>query len=366
MAQTPLNQSKSENTEESKEQVRPVAVVTGASSGIGRATALEFARQGYDVVLAARRKEELDEVARACEELDASTLAVPTDTTDDKAVHALGDAAMQKFHHIDVWVNDAGVYLTGKFEDVPLEDMRRVFDTNFFGYVHGSHAALTEFRRAGKGTLINVSSVNASAPQPYLGIYSASKAAVRALDESLRMELRLDDMHRDIHVCTVMPASIDTNIFQNAANYTGQEIQALEPVYEPTYVARQIVRLARKPKREVIIGPAGKLMALQSAHLPGMYERQMSKFTKANMMKDIPMTLTNGNLFDSIMSNRGIHGGWRDKRMRANRLNGMLGAGVVAGAVAASIGITMAARKKHQQPPTLIERSHGLLHALFS
>lgn len=348
-------------------EARPVAVVTGASSGIGMATVLAFAQAGYDVVLAGRRKKELDAVAKQCASFGAATLVVPTDTADDKAVHALAEAAIQRFHHLDVWVNDAGVYLTGKFEDIPLEDMRRVFDTNFFGYVHGSHAALTEFRRAGHGTLINISSVNAAAPQPYVGIYGASKAAIRALDESLRMELRLDGLQRDIHVCTVMPASIDTNLFQNSANYTGQEVQALEPVYDPAYVAKQIVKLARRPKRQIIVGPAGKLMALENAHLPGSYEKRISKFTQHNLIGDAPATITDGNLFGSVGGNRGIHGGWREKRLRADHLNAGIGIGLAAAAgLAAGMGYAIFKSQHQDKPPTIVERSHDLLHALFA
>lgn len=350
------------DTEDNEQQTRQVAVVTGASSGIGMATVLEFARQGYDVVLAARRRKELEDVAKQCQEHEIETLVVPTDTSNDKAVRALCEAAIQRFGHIDVWVNDAGVYLTGKFEDTPLEDMHRLFDTNFFGYVHGSQAALAEFRRQEHGILINVSSVNASAPQPYVAAYSASKAAVRALDESLRMELRVDDLQDKIHVCTVMPASIDTNIFQNAGNYTGKEIEALEPVYDPAYVAEQIVKLAHHPKRQIIVGPAGKLMAMQSAHMPHMYEKRMSRFTQSNILSNRPATMSDGNLFEPIGQNRGMRGGWREQRLRADKLNMGIGA-ALAGIFAAGVGVALYKRKKEQ------ERHHGLpglLQGIFS
>ena len=348
-----------------QEEQRQVAVIIGASSGIGMATALEFAKHDYDVVLAARRKKELDDVAKQCRDEGVEALVVPTDITDDKAVHALAEAAIQQFHHIDIWVNDAGVYITGKFEDVPLEDMHRLFDTNFFGYVHGSHAALTEFRRAGHGTLINISSVNATAPMPFTGVYGASKAAVRALDESLRMELRVDGLQDDIHVCTVMPATVDTNVFQNAANYTGKEVEAIAPVYEPGYVAKQIVGLARKPKREIIIGPAGKLMAMQRAYMPGSYEKRMSQYVKQQLLGDGPATMTDGNLFEPLEDHTGMHGGWRARKMRADHLNAGLGIGLgLAAAIAAGVGIAMAKREKRE--PTVVERSHGLFHAIFS
>lgn len=176
---------------------RKVAVVTGASSGIGMATALGFAEKGYNVVLAARRLDELKDVARRCEEYGIDAVSVMADVSDDAAVYSLGQTAIDTFGRIDVWVNNAAVYLVGKFEDLPLKDMHRLMDTNFFGYIHGSHTALRQFRRQGFGTIINVSSVNAAAPQPYVSIYSASKAAIRAFDESLLMELKLEGIDTD-------------------------------------------------------------------------------------------------------------------------------------------------------------------------
>jgi short-subunit dehydrogenase len=330
-------------------ETRKTAVITGASSGIGRATAQEFAKQGYNVVLAARTQKELDEAAKSAEEFGVETRAITTDTTDNQAVHNLANEAINAFGTIDVWVNNAGVYLTGKFEDLPLEDMRRTMDTNFFGYVHGSHAALNAFRKQGYGTLINVSSVNASAPQPYISIYSASKAAVRAFDESLRMELRLDGLHKDIHVSTVMPASIDTPLFQNAANYTGHEIQALEPVYDPSYVAKNIVALVKRPKDEVIIGPAGKLMALQNAFMPRSYQKWFSKFTQADQLSDRPAIMTEGNLYESVEAEHRKYGGWREKRMRGDQVNMGMGIALGASIAALAFGLKKLTSSKHKR-----------------
>lgn len=332
------------------EEANKVAVITGASSGIGMATAQEFAAKGYDVVLAARRKSELDEVAQRCQDKHGvRALSITTDTTDDTAVRALAEAAVSEFGRIDVWVNNAAVYLTGKFEDVPLEDMRRVIDTNLFGYLHGAHAALAQFRLQGHGTLINVSSVNAAAPQPYVSIYSASKAAIRAFDESLRMELRLEGLAQKIRVCTVMPASIDTNLFQNAANYTGKKVQALEPVYDPTYVAKRIVRLVKYPRRQTIVGPAGLLMALQNAHSPRSYEKQVGKYTEADLLAEEEVQPTRGNLYEPMLENRGMRGGWREQRIRADRLNAGLGVAMAAAAGVASLAYLLLKRKRTTQ-----------------
>jgi short-subunit dehydrogenase len=338
---------KKTDTLEMSEPAR-VAVITGASSGIGLATALEYAGRGYNVVLAARRAKELESVAAECKAQGVGALSVAIDVSDDQAVHQLGQIAAQTFGHINVWINDAGVYMTGKFEDLPLADMRRLMDINFFGYVHGSYTALSIFRSQGFGTLINISSVNAAAPQPYVSIYSASKAAVRALDESLRMELRLEGLQDNIHVCTVMPASHDTNLFQNGGNYTGQKVRAIEPVYDPVYAARRIVALADKPKRETIIGPAGTLMALQNAHMPRSYEKRVGGFTRASLIdEEVAVAPTTGNLYQPLAANRGMRGGWREDRVQADQLNAGLGIGLAFIAGVAGLGYYLALRGSH-------------------
>ncbi len=151
-----------------------VVVITGASSGIGRATAIGFARQGAAVVLAARREWALREIAESCERLGVPTLVVPTDTTDEDAVRALVQAALERFGRIDVWVNNAGVGLYARFEDTPAADFRKVIETNFFGYVHGARAVLPHFYRQGHGVLINNASIMARVPGPYVSAYAAS------------------------------------------------------------------------------------------------------------------------------------------------------------------------------------------------
>jgi short-subunit dehydrogenase len=318
---------------------RKVAVITGASSGIGLATALQFAEKGYNVVLAARRMSELQEVARQCEEKGVESLSVETDVSRESDIRDLCSQAVEAFGFVNVWVNNAGVYIAGKFQDIPIEDMRRLMDVNLFGYIYGSRAALRQFREQGYGTLINVSSVNASAPQPYVSIYSASKAAIRALDEAIRMELRLDGLLGKINVCTIMPASVDTNLFQNGANYTGKQVQAIEPVYDPAYVAKRIWQLAENPRREKYVGPAGTFLALQRSHTPGSYEKRISAFTAADLLAGEPMENTTGNLYGSIEANRGMRGGWREKRIRGDRFNMATGASLAALAGLLSFGV---------------------------
>jgi short-subunit dehydrogenase len=296
-----------------------VVVVTGASSGIGRATALACAAHGAAVVLAARREEALQEVARECETAGGSALAVPTDVSAADAVQVLARQAVERFGRIDVWVNCAVVTAFAPFQDIPLGDFRRILDVNIMGYVHGARAALPYLREQGKGVLINVSSVVSAVPQPYTQAYSMTKAAVRALGGSLRQELWLDGAKR-VKVCTVLPAAIDTPLFDHAANYTGRKAKAMPPVYSAERVARAIVNLIRVPRREVAVGPAGRGLVMQMKLAPGLTERQMAVVVdKAHLDRATPAPATSGNLFQPAPGTGSVAGGWHGKRRTAMR-----------------------------------------------
>src|ERR1700712_5631482 len=166
-------------------------VITGASSGIGRATALEFARKGASLVLASRRGDALEQVVAECEALGAEAIAVVTDVADNKQVKRLAKQALRRFGSLDVWVNNASVSAYGSLLEIPLKDFRRVMDVNVLGYVYGSRQALLAFERTGSGVIVNVASIVGEIPQPYAAPYAMAKAAVRALGVSLAQELSL-------------------------------------------------------------------------------------------------------------------------------------------------------------------------------
>jgi NAD(P)-dependent dehydrogenase (short-subunit alcohol dehydrogenase family) len=207
-------------------------VITGASSGIGLATARVFAQHGANVVLAARRRELLEEAVRNCEALGGRALAVPTDVTDPDQVRELASAAVSAFGGIDVWVNNAGTSMWGPFEDIPLESQARLIELNLLGAIYGSHAALPHFLdRGGRGVIINVSSIFGRVPMPWAASYSASKAGLTGFTEALRFELA---PRSGIEVCGVYPAYVDTPTYLNSANYTGRALRPLPPVVPPS------------------------------------------------------------------------------------------------------------------------------------
>jgi NADP-dependent 3-hydroxy acid dehydrogenase YdfG len=290
-----------------------VVVITGASSGIGRAVAHEFGERRGRLVLAARDRAALDAVAAECAERGAGeVLVVPTDVRDESAVLALRDAAVSRFGRIDIWINDAAVYAIGRFEHTPAEVFRSVLETNVLGVVHGSQAALEQFRAQGDGRLINMGSLAGRAAYADASAYCASKQAVHAITETIRQEL----VGTSIHASLVAPATVDTPLFQHAVNYSGREVVAMPPVYDVQRVARAIVSCARRPRRIVTVGAMPRAMWLHRRLAPGVYERSMRKFVESRHLGGAYREPSKGNLSQPTEPHA-VDGGWRRPRSRA-------------------------------------------------
>ncbi|UJR84505.1 SDR family oxidoreductase [Sandaracinus amylolyticus] len=285
-----------------------VVVITGASSGIGRATARAFAARRARVVLAARREAALDEVARECEQAGGRALVVPTDVTELEAVEHLAARAVDAFGRIDVWVNNAAVAVFGRFEDTPYDAFRRVIDVNLLGYVHGARAALPRFRDAGRGVLINIASILARLTQPYMSAYVMSKHAIEALSDCLRQEL----VGSGIEVCTVLPAAIDTPLWQRSANYTGHVVEPPPPVYRPERVARTIVSLAERPRRMAYAGNAGRVLTWQQRLAPGLGARFVGAAMERVTIRDDEAPVSDGNIFMPLSDHHATGGDWTE------------------------------------------------------
>lgn len=285
-----------------------VVVVTGASSGIGRATALAFAQQQASLALVGRDRNALTAVSEECRALGARSQVFEVDLTDLVAVERLRVDVVSEFGRIDVWVSCAAVLLFGRFLDIPPEAFARVINTNFLGCVNGSRVALSQFRaQDDRGILINTSSLLGVMGEPYVSAYVATKFAIRGFTACLRQE------YRDapgIRICLVMPAAVDTPIYSKAGNYFGRQARSIVPVLAPERVARKIVRLTRRPRRETAVGIYGHLLKWFAAIAPMTLERLVARAGPALQFKPDAHSSGAGNLFESHGPQQ-VDGGWR-------------------------------------------------------
>lgn len=292
-----------------------VLVITGASSGIGLATARLAAAQGARVVLAARNGNDLATAVRQIQDAGGRALSVVADVADPEQVEAVAVEAIREYGRIDTWVNNAGVSLYGKLIDTPLDDMHRQLEVNFWGAVYGSLAAVHRMRKRG-GTLINVASVLADRAIPLQGIYCASKHALKAFTDSLRMELATDRL--PIAVCLVKPASMATPLFDKARTSLKEEPQPIPPVYAPEVAARTILWCAEHPMREVIAGGAGLLLRMGQALSPGWTDLYLERTGVLRQQSGRPVRVgRKDNLHEALAHDGGERGrGWRGRVLR--------------------------------------------------
>jgi NAD(P)-dependent dehydrogenase (short-subunit alcohol dehydrogenase family) len=239
-------------------------VITGATSGIGRETALAFARGGARVVVAGRREERLTELVKEIGKDDA--LAVRTDVADEKKVQALIAQAEKRFKRIDVLVNNAGVGAAARFDEQSLEDFRRVMDVNFWGAVYACKAALPVMKGQPEGgVIINVSSILGKRGMPFETAYCASKFALAGFSEALRTEV----MANKIDVSTIFPGAVESEFWQAMDNKTGLEMTDFLPKFPARELARIIVQDARFPQPEIVMALDAQAIAFFNTLAPG-------------------------------------------------------------------------------------------------
>lgn len=255
-----------------------VIVITGASSGIGLATAEAAVKRGARVVLAARSKRTLDEVVARMKAQGGEAMAVECDVADRGQVMRLAEEAVRRFGRIDTWVNDAGLAIYGKLGEVSDEDNRRLFDINFWGLVYGSLAALPYLKRQG-GALINLGSEVSDAVAPMLGMYSASKHAVKGFTDALRVEVEHVEKV-PVSITLIQPTAVDTPFDEHARNYMEKEATLPTPMVEPEKVAEAILSAAEKPTREVKVGMMAKVNTFGAKNLGSIADRMSAKQVK--------------------------------------------------------------------------------------
>ena len=250
-----------------------VVVITGASQGIGRETALQMAMRGASLVLTARGDEALAELAREVERIGARAETVVADVAEWPQVEAIAQRAVDRFGRIDTWVNNAAVSAYGTIDEIEVRELERVIRVNLMGQMYGVKAALPHMRRGGGGTIINVGSALSARAVPLQSAYVASKHAVKGFSEAIRMELEHDGS--GINVTLIMPSSINTPLFSNAASKLGVRPAPVPPVYEPRVVAEAIVFAAEHPRREIVVGGAGKMLVLGQRLSASLLDRYM-------------------------------------------------------------------------------------------
>ena len=327
-------------------KLKPIAdqviVITGASSGIGLVTARRAAAAGAKVLLVARSEAALIEAVRGIEADGGEADHAVADVGDAGQVEAAAARAVARWGRIDSWVNNAGSAIYGKVLDAPLDEQQQLFRTNYFGVVHGCVAAVP--RLTAGGAIVTVGSLASDMPAPPMGVYSATKHAVKAYIEVLRMELQADGL--PISVTLVKPSGIDTPIGQHASNHGGAEggasgeAQIPPPAYDPELVAGAILDSCVHPRREVTVGGVGRAQVLFSQHFPALYEWLAPRVAKGAYSPNKPQPGPS-NLFDAANAGR-ERSGEHPHRLRSSLYTSAMlhpkttavGLGVVAGAVA--------------------------------
>lgn len=330
-----------------------VVVITGASSGIGLVTAKDAARRGASVVLAARNEQDLRRTVDEIRRRGGRAIYVVADVSDPRQVEEIAEAAVREFGRIDTWVNNAAVSIYGRLTEVPIEDLRRQMDVNYWGQVYGSLTAVRHLRRRG-GAIVNVGSALSDRAIPLQGNYCAAKHALKAFTDTLRMEI--EDEGLPISVTLVKPASIDTPFFDKAKTFLGVEPQPIPPVYAPEVVSDVVIQAAQRPIREIGAGgAAAKLSAARFA--PRLADRYMERWTFRDQKTDRPAASDRpANLYAPVAADGGERGhNWtgrtRESSLYTRAVLHPAAATAVVGGIVAAVAAVLSAARAPQAPP---------------
>ena len=328
-----------------------IAVITGASAGIGRATAREFARRGCSVALLARGREGLDAAAREVEELGGEALVIPTDVADEPAVQRAADQVAGHFGRIDIWINNAFAGLFSRFMDASPEEFRRVVDVTFFGQVHGTRAALKHMLQCDSGAIVCVGSALAYRGIPLQSAYCAAKHGVQGLIDSLRVELLAEDSK--VRLTMVQLPGVNTPQFGWVRAHVRGRPQPVGAVYEPEVAARAIWKAAHSSRKEWIVGAPAYEAILGDKLMSPLLDRYLARGSiEAQQGKEPVEPEHKDNLFEPVPGDHGAHGRFG---ARARRRSPLLWAsenrGLIAGGAAVALATAALALRNRDGGP---------------
>ncbi len=319
-----------------------VIVITGASSGIGLATAEEAAKRGARVVLFSRDAADLSAATGRLRAEGAEVAYAVGDVADPDALRRLAETAIMEFGGIDTWVNNAGVSIYGRLFDVPIEDARRLFETNYWGVVNGSLVALAHLRSRG-GTLINVGSVLSETGYPLQGHYAASKHAVKGFTDSLRLEVEEEGL--PVSITLIQPGAIDTPYPDHARNYMNAQPKHAPPVYAPEIVADAILTCAEHPRRNLRVGGGAKVFTAMEKVAPGIADKFKEATAFDQQQSDLPAQHQD-TLWEPRPGDGRVHGNYPGRVMQTSAYTtaAKYPMRTLLGAAAVGVGLTLAVR----------------------
>lgn len=320
-------------------------VVTGATSGHGLCTAQTAAAAGARVMLAARDEDALRQVRDQIRDKGGTAEYVVTDVGIEADMQRLADETVARFGGFDTWVNNAGIGVYAEILDLSIDDHRKVFETNYWGVVHGSVAALHHLKdKADGGAIVNIGSINSDMAGPLLAPYNASKHAVKGFTDSLRIEAMLNKF--PISVTLIKPSAIGTPFTEHGRNMTGYQAKLPSPVYAPELVANAILDAAQNRRRAITVGGGGKFQVLGAVMLPSLFDKIAVTMAGTLIDRDQPAKNVEGNLYEPQGNDGRTEGRQKGRHFSAFttvRRHGWTTLGVLAGVGAA--GALLATRK---------------------
>jgi NAD(P)-dependent dehydrogenase (short-subunit alcohol dehydrogenase family) len=291
-----------------------VVVIVGANSGIGRAASLLLAEKGASVVLAGRSQEEMDKLAEEIRFNGGQVTAMTVDVTDYTQMVDLAARAAAIYGRIDTWVQSAAVMMYASFEDTTPDEFKRMLDVNLLGQIYGAKAALPHLRRTGRGSLIHLTSVEATRSLPLQSAYAASKHGIVGFIDALRLELQKDGV--PINVVNIKPAGINTPLYEKALTKIGTAPRPVPPIYEPEMVAQAILYAAQNPVRDMTVGAAGKLLGLSQRLSPKLADGVLQKIAYKGMHTDTPkLSSASHNLYHHQEGYDRVHGPFSEEAL---------------------------------------------------